>query len=160
MNIDVLAKALREVDNKNYDHPLMCKVLHHLSCLEPRLQQLVIKVALGIDDFTYEDLVEHIRGQFVILQQVDNLGAYCGLGFGEKCVSVATWDSWGFPEHAQDTDITKVCYSDGKGELRCGHLLDFVEMSNSIAVTLASLNIPSRYTLVLIKLTDDFLLNC
>lgn len=127
MNLDVLTKQLRNVDAANYDHPDLFRVMKHLGSLEPKVQERIIKTAIKID-MNYEDLMEHVRSQFIILKQKDEDGKYCGLGFGGKCTSVATWDSWNTPEHADNVDVTKVCYSDSDGNLRCGHLLDFAEL--------------------------------
>lgn len=127
LKIDTLALKLRTIDEANYDHSDMSAVFHYLSELEPRLQRMVIKVALGVD-YDLQQLMEHVRSQFVILKQNDDDGKYCGLGFGAECTSVATWDHWGLPKKAQDVNITKVCYDDGQGNLRCGHLLDFAEL--------------------------------
>lgn len=127
MNLDVLAKQLRNIDATNYDHPDLFRVMKHLGSLEPNVQERIIKIATGVD-MNYEDLMEHVRSQFIVLKQKDEDGKYCGLGFGDKCTSVATWDSWNTPEHAADVDITKVCYSDSDGNLKCGHLLDFAEL--------------------------------
>ena len=127
MNIDILTKELRIVDAANYDHPNLFRVMKHLGALEPHFQDIVVKTAIDVD-MTYEDLLEHVRAQFIILKQNDEEGKYCGLGFGEKCTSVATWNDWEIPEHAADVDITKICYADADGNLRCGHLLDFAEL--------------------------------
>jgi len=130
MKIDVLAKQLRVVDASNYDHPDLYKVMKHLGTLDARTQNMIIKTALSVD-FTYEDLMEHVRSQYIVLQQKDQDGKYCGLGFGEKCTSVATWDGWEVPKHAEKADITDLCYAGdngGGGDLRCGHLLDFAEL--------------------------------
>lgn len=134
LKIDVLAKQLRVVDASNYDHPDLYKVMKHLGTLDARMQKMIIKTALNVD-FTYEDLMEHVRSQFIVLQQKDQDGKYCGLGFGEKCTSVATWDGWDVPKHAEGVDVTGLCYASfgngiggSGGELRCGHLLDFAEL--------------------------------
>ena len=127
MNLDVLVKYLRLIDDKGYDSPLVCKVLHYLSCLDERTQEVVIKVALNID-INYPKLMDHVRAQFVILKQTDDVGKYCGLGFGDSCLSVASWNGWDSPKHADDVDVTKLCYKSADGTLRCGHLLDFAEM--------------------------------
>lgn len=130
MNLDVLVKYLRKVDDKGYDSNLTCKVLQHLGCLDERTQRVVIKVALGVDA-SYEELMDHVRGLFKVYKQNDEEGQFCGLGFGNSgnCVSVATWEGWDIPEHADQVDITEqVCYKGADGQLRCGHLLDFAEL--------------------------------
>lgn len=127
MNLDVLVKYLRKVDLQAYDSNLTCRVLKHLGCLDDRTQRVVIKTALQVN-ISYQELVEHVRKQFKILKHEDDIGKYCGLGYGEDCVSVATWSGWQNPKHAKDVDVTQVCYKDSNGVMRCGHLLDFAEM--------------------------------
>lgn len=127
MNLDVLCKKLCEVDATNYDHQLLGQVMGYLGSLDPVTQKSVIKTALNID-WSYKKLLEHVRGLFVILKQDDDQGKYCGLGFGKECISVATWNGWSLPKHAQEVDTTELCYKSDDGTLRCGHLLDFAEV--------------------------------
>ena len=127
MNLDVIAKTLMKVDADGYDHPLLGKVLYCLGSLSPSEQKSVIKVALNID-LTHEQLIDHVKSLFFVLKQKDDIGEYCGLGFGDKCVNVATWRDWILPQHATDVDVAKICYRDSDGTLRCSHLLDFMEL--------------------------------
>lgn len=128
MNLDVLARALRDVDLADYDHPHLGKVFGYISRLCKREQLQVIKAAVG-QEFTFDQLLSHVINQFVILEQSDNKGQFCGLGFGEECVSVATWDGLEAPMNAEEVSVTKLCYKGADGKLRCGHLLSFLEFT-------------------------------
>lgn len=127
INIDVLTKALRKVDKAEYDHSQMARVIHYLAQLPPKKQDLVIRHATGVKADLMQ-LLEHIRQQFVILRQEDEDGTYCGLGFGKKCTSVATWNSWKTPTKFEQIDVTQLCYMGTDGALRCGHLMEFAEI--------------------------------
>lgn len=127
LNIDVLAKELIAVDEAAYDHPNMGKVFKYLATCTPEVQQSIIETALGVEYDIFE-LMDHVRSQFVILQQSDAQGDFCGLGFGDNCVSVATWDGLDLPTKPSQVDVTKICYKDKGGKMRCGHLLDFTEL--------------------------------
>lgn len=127
INLDVLTKTLKRVDKAEYDHNLMAKTIYYLSRLPPKKQELVIRHATGVRADLMQ-LLEHIRGQFVLLRQVDDEGTYCGLGFGRKCTSVGTWSSWKNPKSPEQMDVTDVCYRGTDGQLRCGQQLEFIEL--------------------------------
>ncbi len=126
MNLDVLAGALKRVDAGKYDHSLLTSVLRHLYAIDSAEQKMIMKTAL-LSDMSFNELMEHIRSQFIVLQQEDAEGQYCGLGFGEECVSVATWKTWDTPDHADMVKTTKLCYKDHDGKKRCDQFLDFAE---------------------------------
>jgi hypothetical protein len=126
-NLDVLTNALRTIDAAHYDHPQLTYVMEVLGNLDPSSQKIVIMSALTIP-ITYSQLMDHVRQQFVVLRQQDRDGSYCGLGFGEKCVSIATWNSHNLPHHADEVIVTPHCIQGKNGKLRCGHFLDFAEL--------------------------------
>ena len=126
-NLTDLVETLIDVDSQDYDHPLLYKLFNNLANLDVKSQDLVIENALNYD-LSYNELMDHIRMQFIVLKQLDQKGKYCGLGYGDKCVSVGTWDTHDLPKNMNDMDIISDCYTNSNNELRCGHLINFVEL--------------------------------
>lgn len=123
-NLDILVKALIEVDEQGYDHPQLYVVLLAVQSLKPKYQTMVIKQALG-QEYTYAQIMEHVHMLFIILKQKDEQGTYSALGFGLEQISVCTWSGHQLPTTIQEVDITPE--HDSKG-LRCARFLKFIEL--------------------------------
>lgn len=126
-NLDVLAKECREVYKANFDHPSLGKCLHYLSQCTPTEQNTILTLACGCK-MSYEQFCNCARSKFVIQRQKDTRGEFSALTFGDSCVSVATWDGHSLPLHAEEVDVTEICYKDTQGNLRCSPMLDFAEL--------------------------------
>ena len=125
-----LASSLREIDENGYDDSRLIEILNQLNELEDWTQDVVIQSALELPDIKegqsgFDMLLHHIKSLFVILKQRDRQGSYCGLGFegNDGLISVATWEGWSIPTGIKQIDRTEECQD---GDLRCGHLLGFV----------------------------------
>ena len=126
LNIDTLTLELRSLDSANYDHINLGKVFGYLSLLSEVEQNMIIKTSIG-HQISFEELMTHVQSLYVIQEQSDQDGQFCGMGFGNECTSVATWDGLGNPKKASDVETTKICYKNSDGTLRCSGLLDFAE---------------------------------
>ena len=124
-NLDILTKALIQVDEQGYDHPHLYAVLLAIQKLEVKYQTKVIKEALG-KEYTYKEIINHVRMLFIILKQHDENGSYSALGFGAEQVSVCTWSEHSLPSSIKDVDVTPAY--DGQGKLRCARFMKFIEL--------------------------------
>lgn len=126
-DFDTLTKTLREVDRADYDHPLVGKVMYELAQMCEEDQMSIIKMACGRCK-NYDELCGCVRKKFVLQKQRDKKGEFTALTYGKECVSVATWDGHKYPLHANEVNVTELCYKDGDGNLRCAPMLDFMEL--------------------------------
>jgi len=126
MDVGALCHRLMMVDKHEYDDSDLVKVLQDISQSKPYMQNAIITTSLKVN-YTFDELLEYIRQQYFILQHEDEEGPYSGLGFGNECISMTTWDGWDEnPTEVIDTDITPTTLPKSK-VLRTAHLWEFIE---------------------------------
>ena len=117
-----LTKTLKEIHDANYRDCRLVDALREAAKLSPSAQETLIFNITSMRK-NFDDYLEYVRRMFFVLKQNDEEGQYCALGFGDECISVATWDE-DFPDNVSDIDFTSESATD---PAQCRYLEDFMK---------------------------------